>query len=95
MTTDTTWSVDLPNWQSVPDPEVPGETVWFHTDYDGTPVLALVWSYLDGKPCVTVLAPVMITPTEIDGCHLGSYPDWDSALDYALGFLEDADPTEY
>lgn len=91
---DTTWSVDLPNWQGLPDPEVPGETVWVLYDYDGRQELALVRDYLDGKPCVSVIAPVMVTPTEVDGCNLGSYPNWDSALDYALAFLEDADPTE-
>lgn len=85
----TEWSVDLDNWHSQPDPNAPGQTVWFCTDYDGKAELALVADELDGKPCVSVLAPVMITPGEIDGENLGSYPDWDTALDYALSVLED------
>lgn len=75
--------------QRQPDPETPGATVWFSTDYDGNPEIALVADELDGKPCVSVLAPVIITPAEVDGCNLGSYPDWDSALEFALVLLED------
>lgn len=82
------WSIDLANWHGQPDPEVPGSTVWYSTDYDGQPEIALVSDRLVGSESVSVLSPVLITPTEVDGQNLGSFPDWDSALDFALAHLE-------
>lgn len=82
-----TWSIDLPNWHGQPDPEIPGATVWVHTDYHGQPDLALAVAE-GGDNRVSVLSPVLVTPAEIDGEDLGVFPDWDSALEFALSALE-------
>lgn len=88
-----TWSVDLPYWQPYMDPELPDEVVWVHHDYHGVPDLAIVrdWYYPD---VASVLAPVMVTPVEIDGCNIATFiggrneTAQDAALDYALAYLE-------
>ena len=84
---DTEWSVDLPNWRGQPDPEIAGATVWVHTDYDGQPDLALA-VVEEGDNRVSVLSPVMVTPSEIDGEELATFHNWDWALDFALTHLE-------
>jgi hypothetical protein len=84
---DNEWSVDLPNWHGQPDPEIAGSTVWVLTDYDGKPILAI--AAVIGDPTqVSVVENPMILPGEIDGCELGTFPDWDTALDFALAHEE-------
>ena len=82
-----TWSVDLPNWHSQPDPEVAGSLVWVHTDYDGTPDIALA-IVEEGDNRVSVLTHPMILPSEIDGQEWATFRDWDKALEFALAYLE-------
>lgn len=81
------WSVDLPDWQSYPDPEITGQSLWVHTNYDGEPDVALVLLE-EGRTEVSVLSPVMITPAEVDGECRASLPSWDAALEFALTVLE-------
>jgi len=78
------WSVDLPNWQGKPDPEVPGATVWVHTDYDGKPDIALAAA----DNGISVVENPEIGPDDLDGCELGIFRDWDAALQFALAHLE-------
>lgn len=84
---DKTWAVDLPNWHSQPDPEIAGELIWVHTDYDGEPDIVLATNE-EGDNRVTVLATPMILPREIDGEALATFRDWDKALEFALSYLE-------
>ena len=82
------WSVDLPNWKRQPDPEIAGQAVWVHLNYDGDPDLALALNE-EGRPEVSVLSPVVFTEDEVDGESLGSFSDWDAALEFALKALEE------
>ena len=82
-----TWSVDLPNWHSEPDPEIAGALVWVHTDYDGEPDIVLATNE-EGDNRVTVLGPPLIVLNEIDGEALATFRDWDTALEFALIHLE-------
>ena len=82
-----TWSVDLPNWQSIPDPEVAGSVIWCHLDYHGAVDFALALLE-EGRPEVSILKNPLILPVDIDGECMGSYPDWDIALESTLAMLE-------
>ena len=83
-----TWSVDLPNWHSEPDPEIAGALVWVHTDYYGKPDVALA-IVEEGDNRVSVLLDPLILPGEIDGQEQATFRDWDKALEFALSYLAD------
>ena len=82
---DATWC-SLPNWSQAPDPEIAGGVIWVHTNYDGKPDIALAAVIDDTR--VSVVENPMILPGEIDGEELGVFPDWDTALDFALAHGE-------
>lgn len=82
----------LPNWRLIPDPEIEGSSIWVHDDYDGNPDRAiLVTGEINGGEAheITVLAHPLITPSEVWGECLGTFPTWDDAWDFALASLED------
>ena len=87
MTSTSTWTVDLPNWHSEPDPEIAGSVFWVHTDYDGKPDIALA-IVEEGDNRVSVLGHPLILPGEIDGQELATFRYWDTALEFALIHLE-------
>ena len=84
------WSVDLPGWEWIPDPEFFGEVIWLHLDYEGVIDVALCYEGppYTGLPTVGVVEYPIITENEVDGCHLGSFDTWDDALEFALQHSE-------
>ena len=80
-----TWSVDLPNWHSQPDPETAGSLVWVHTGYDGTPDVAL--AIVEDNRVSVIIAPVIL-PIGVAGQEWVTFRDWDTALEFALAYLE-------
>ena len=82
-----TWSVDLPNWHSQPDPDIAGEVIWVHTDYDGKPDVALA-IVEEGDNRVSVIRDPLIFANKVDGEWLATFRDWDAALEFALVYLE-------
>lgn len=87
MTSTSTWTVDLPNWHSEPDPELAGSLIWVHTDQDGRPDLALA-IVEEGDNRVSVLTNPLILSTSVAGQEWATFRDWDKALEFALVYLE-------
>lgn len=80
------WSTDLPNWYCVPDPEYPGEQVWYHMNR-GVADIALARVDEDGDTCVVLTGP-RFTSVEVDGEEIGAFDSWDEALAFALEHLK-------
>ena len=87
MTATKTWSVDLPNWHGEPDPEIAGSLVWVHTNQGGTPDVALA-IVEEGDNRVSVIIAPLISSTGVAGQRGVTVRDWDTALEFALIYLE-------
>ena len=87
MTDTSTWTTDLPNWHSEPDPDIAGAVVWVHTDQDGKPDIALA-IVEEGDNRVSVLTDPVILSTSVAGQEWATSRDWDTALEFALTYLE-------
>ena len=69
---DQTWTTDLPNWHSEPDPDIAGALIWVHTDASGEPDIALATNE-EGDNRVSVLGTPLISPSEIGGEALATF----------------------
>lgn len=89
------WSVDLPNWHGMPDPEIPDATIWVHTNYLGEEDVAIAKDIYTGRHNLYSVFDLMPEIgcggifSEIEGMNIGSFPTQDLALQFALSILED------
>ena len=81
------WSTDLPGWQCIPDPEYPGERVWYHMAHRGEADVALA-RVDDGSEPYVVLKDPVFEADEVAGEEIGAFSDLDAALAFALKHLK-------
>lgn len=82
------WSIDLPGWHSIPDPEYPGSLVWYHTGHGGNADIAIARGDTEGD--VIVLGDPTFDAHSVCGDELKVYDEWEPALEFALAWLKDA-----